>query len=113
MRGILANGLNGKSQRGDPSFLVDKAVEDVDPVQNVVRAEEQGQAIELPRQIQQVKHFDEEEEEVEIVAVMSSHAYILFRLLTTSLLRVVVGDAHEPERCSRGDGSRGFFCFFF
>ena len=102
MRGILANGLNGEAERGDPSFLVDKAVEDVDPVQDVIRAQEQGQAVELRRQIYDVKHFDEEKEEVEIVAVMAAHANVLFGFLTTSLLRVVVRDAHEPmcmRRC--------------
>ena len=103
MRGILANGLNGEAERGDPSFLVDKAVEDVDPVQDVIRAQEQGQAVKLGQQIYYVKYFDEEKEEVEIVAVMTAHAYILFGFLTTSLLRVVVRDAHEPveDVCAR------------
>ena len=103
MRGILANGLNGEAERGDPSFLVDKAVKNVDPVQDVIRAQEQGQAVKLGQQIYYVKYFDEEKEEVEIVAVMTAHAYILFGFLTTSLLRVVVRDAHEPVEvvCAR------------
>ena len=65
-------------------------------MKDVVRAEEQGQAVKLGRQIYDVKNFDEEKEEVEIVAVMSAHANVLFGFLTTSLLRVVVRDAHEP-----------------
>ena len=65
-------------------------------MKDVVRAEEQGQAVKLGRQIYDVKNFDEEKEEVEIVAVMSTHTNVLFGFLTTSLLRVVVRDAHEP-----------------
>ena len=66
-------------------------------MEDVVGAQEQGQAVKLCRQIHDVKYFDEEEEEVEIVAVMSAHANVLFGFLTTSLLRVVVRDAHEPD----------------
>ena len=72
-------------------------------MQDVIRSQEQRQAVQLPRQVDDVKHFDEEEEKVQIVAVMPAHANVLFGLLTTSLLRVVMRDAHESADVGEDD----------
>ena len=47
MSRILADGLDWKSKRGDPSFLVNETVKDVKSMKKVIRSKEQRQTVEL------------------------------------------------------------------